>query len=256
LSRKTKKNRNRKRRTRSFSFATSFICLALVLSALVSAAVIFFKIGEIRVEGETRYGSEEIIEASGLRQGDSMFLFNKFASVNRIFAQCPYIETIQMKRTLPDVLSIIVTPCVETAVIYSEGGWYIIDENGKILAKTNAAAATGLPKVVGGVLESPEVGKMAKFFEEESEKALFSVLNTAKNNDILSYIGDIDITKVYDIHFDYMERFTVYVGTADDLERKFKFVDAVIAALGPNDRGAIDVSDGETGYFSQSNVKN
>ncbi|MBQ9925323.1 MAG: hypothetical protein IJO51_04810 [Clostridia bacterium] len=52
-----------------------------------------------------------------------------------------------------------------------------------------------------------------------------------------------------------MERFTVYVGTGDDLERKFKFVDAVIAALGPNDRGSIDVSDGKTGYFSQSNVK-
>ncbi|MBQ2651072.1 MAG: FtsQ-type POTRA domain-containing protein [Clostridia bacterium] len=257
MSRKTKSmaKRNRKRRTRSFSFATSFICLALVLSALVSAAVIFFKIGEVRVVGETPYSDAEIIEASGLQQGDSMFLFNKFASINRIFYQCPYIETIQMKRTLPDVLSIIVTPCTEAAVIYSNGGWYVIDGSGKILAKTTAAKAEALPKVTGGELENPEVGKMAKFFDEESEKALFSVLNTAKNNDILSYIGDIDITKVYDIHFDYMERFTVYVGTGDDLERKFKFVDAVIAALGPNDRGSIDVSDGKTGYFSQSNVK-
>lgn len=247
--------RNRKRRTRSFSFATSFICLALVLTAIVSAAVIFFKIGEVRVVGDTRYEAEEIVEASGLQQGDSMFLFNKFASISRIFASCPYIDEVQMKRTLPDVLSIVVTPCRETAVVYSEGGWYIIDEKGKILEKTNAAAMTGLPKVIGGVLENPEIGRTAKFFEEESQKALFSVLNTAKNNDILNYIGDIDITKVYDIHFDYMDRFTVYVGTADDLERKFKFVDAVIAALGPNDRGSIDVSDGETGYFSQSNVK-
>ncbi|MBQ5760373.1 MAG: hypothetical protein IIV85_01330, partial [Clostridia bacterium] len=111
-------------------------------------------------------------------------------------------------------------------------------------------------KVTGGTLDGPEVGKKLKFFEQESEKALFSVLNTAKNNDILNYIGDINITKVYDIRFDYMERFTVCIGTADDLVRKFKFVDAVIAALGPNDRGTIDVSDGETGYFSQSNVKN
>ena len=248
--------RNRKRRTRSFTLATSFICLALVLTALVSAAVIFFKIGEVRVEGETRYEPSEIVEASGLQQGDSMFLFNKFASISRIFSRCPYIDTIQMKRTLPDVLTIMVTPCRPVAAIYSEGAWYIFDENGKILEKTTTSGAADLPKVSGGTLDGPEVGKKLKFFEQESEKALFSVLNTAKNNDILNYIGDINITKVYDIRFDYMERFTVCIGTADDLVRKFKFVDAVIAALGPNDRGTIDVSDGETGYFSQSNVKN
>jgi hypothetical protein len=40
------------------------------------------------------------------------------------------------------------------------------------------------------------------------------------------------------------------VGTADDLEHKFKFADAVIAQLGENEMGIIDVSDGQTGYFT------
>lgn len=256
MSRKPKgtAKRNRKRRTRSFGFAVSFICLALVLTALVSAGVIFFKVGEVKVVGQTRYEESEIIEASNIRHGDSMFLFNKFAVISRIFSRCPYIDTIQIKRTLPDVLSIIVTPCQPTAVVVSEG-YYIIDENGKILEKVSAYSAGELPRVTGGELVEPEVGKYAKFFDEESEKALFSVLNTAKNNDILNYVGDIDITKVYDIHFDYMEKFTIRIGTSENIERKFKFIEAVIAALGSNDRGIIDVSDGETGYFSQSNVK-
>lgn len=233
----------------------SFICFALVLAALVSAAVIFFKIGTVEVSGESRYSRQEIIDASGLETGRSMFLFNKFASISRIFAACPYIDTVQMRRTLPDRIEILVTPCRPTAVLLSEDGFYIIDDGGKILEKTDKSGASGLPQVTGGVLVAPEVGKRAEFFEEESAKALFSVLNTAKNNDILNDIDSVDITKVYDIQFEYMGRFTVRIGTADEIERKFKFVAAVIAALGDSERGVIDVSDGQTGYFSQGKVK-
>ena len=106
--------------------------------------------------------------------------------------------------------------------------------------------------VSGGELKNPQVGKTAVFSAEESSKALFSVLNTAKNSGILSDISSIDITKIYDIKFEYLGRFTVELGTADDIERKFKFVSAIIDALGDNERGVIDVSSGETGYFNQA----
>ena len=77
-------------------------------------------------------------------------------------------------------------------------------------------------------------------------------MNTAKNSGILNDISSIDITKIYDIKFEYLGRFTVELGTADDIERKFKFVSAIIDALGDNERGVIDVSSGETGYFNQA----
>ena len=64
--------------------------------------------------------------------------------------------------------------------------------------------------------------------------------------------ADMEITKIYDIKFEYLGRFTVELGTADDIERKFKFVSAIIDALGDNEMGVIDVSSGETGYFNQA----
>lgn len=250
-----KAKRNRRRRRRSFNLVVSFVCFALVLAALVSAAVIFFKIGSIEVVGQTKYSSEDIISASKLKVGQSMFLFNKFASISNIFSACPYIDEIQMKRTLPDVIQIIVTPCVPVAIIDSEGQYYIIDIKGKILENSATLPALECPTVEGAVLNSPEVGKYAVFSEQETSKALFSVLNTAKNSDILIDISSIDITRVYDIKYEYLERFTVEIGTTDDLERKLKFVDAVIAALGANEKGVIDVTDGETGYFNQTKDK-
>lgn len=247
-----KNRRGRRRRRRSFRPVVSFICFVMILAALVSAAVIFFKIGSVEVVGETRYSDEDIIEASGVQLGQSMFLFNKFAAISSIFSACPYIDEIQMKRTLPDLIQIYVTPCTPVVCMYSQDAWYILDIKGKILEKIGSDQLGELPVVTGGQLETPEVGKYAVFFEEESSKALFSVLNTAKNSDILEDIGDIDITKVYDVKFEYLGRFTVEIGSFDDIERKFKFMNAVVASLGENETGVIDVSDGQTGYFTQS----
>ena len=246
-----KSKRSRRGRRRSFRGLVSFICFVMILAAIVSAAVIFFKIGSVEVIGDTKYTDQQIISASGITTGQSMFLFNKFASISSIFAECPYIDEIQMRRSLPDVIQIIVTPCTPTAVIESTDGSYIIDMKGKILEKTGISEASGLPVVRGGQFDTPEIGKYVVFSEEESSKALFSVLNTAKNSDILENISDIDITKVYDIKFKYLGRFIVEIGSVDDIERKFKFADAVVGSLGDNDMGIIDVSSGQTGYFTQ-----
>jgi len=222
----------------------------MILFALASAAVIFFKIGSIEVVGETVYTDQQIIEASNIKLGQSMFLFNKFASISSIFSSCPYIDEIQMRRSLPDKIQIIVTPCQPVVAVQSGGRLYAMDIKGKILEEMAIGSQTDIPIVTGAELTEPEVGKYAVFSEEEKSKALFSALNTAKNNDILSNIGGIDITKIYDVKFKYLGRFRVEIGSVDDIEHKFKFMQAVIDSLGENEMGVIDVSDGQTGYFT------
>lgn len=248
--RRAGKYRSRRRGRRGFGLFVSFICIVMIFAATASAAVIFFKIGEIKVTGETVYTKEEIIEASNIHVGQSMFLFNKFASISNIFAVCPYIDEIQMRRSLPDTIEIIVTPCVPAVAVHSSGAYYLMDVKGKILQKIGNLKDEKIPVVTGGQLSDPEVGKYAEFLDEESAKALFSVLNTAKNNDILDNIGDIDITRVYEISFKYQNRFLVKVGGPDDMEHKFRFLQAVIDSLGENEMGIIDISDGKTGYFT------
>ncbi len=222
----------------------------MIVAALASAAVIFLKIGEIRVSGDSRYTDEEIIEASGLHPGQSMYLFNKFASISSIFRECPFIDTVRMKRTLPDIVEIIVTPCRSIVAVKAEDAYYVLDEKGKILERADDVSGTDLHVVRCSGLETPEVGKAAVFFDEETPKALFSLLNTAKNSDILKNIGEIDVMKAYDVKYHYLGRFIVEIGTTEDLEHKFRFADAVVQQLGENEMGVIDVSDGQTGYFT------
>ena len=52
----------------------------------------------------------------------------------------------------------------------------------------------------------------------------------------------IDFTSRFDIAVDYDGRFTVYFGSADDLDIKVRFLVAILNRLGSNEKGTIDLS--------------
>ena len=250
-----KRNNKRRRRRRGSGVFVTLLCTVLILAAVMTAMTIFFKIRDITVTGESRYSAETIAAASGIETGRNMFLMNKFAAISRIFAQCPYLDEIVIRRRLPDEVEIIVTECVPAAAIQSGASYYIIDADGKLLEQTDASGAAGLCIVSGCELDGPELGKMAVFTEAEKEKPLKTILNTAQNNDILNEIKAIDLEKVFEISLEYGGRFTVQLGTVEDLEKKVRFLGVCIADLAPEDRGIIDVSDPQVARFRPYTTK-
>ena len=74
-----RKNRNRQRRRRRGRFGVLYklLCFLLIFSALVAGCVVFFRVDQVTVTGSDRYTAQEIIAASGVEQGDNLFLINK-----------------------------------------------------------------------------------------------------------------------------------------------------------------------------------
>ena len=113
--RKKTKRRRRRRRRGGTPAALILLCLVVAAAAILTATTVFFKVRDIRLSGSTRYSLAEITEASGLKTGDNLILFDKFSAIDRIFAACPYLDTVQMRRRLPDTIEITVTDCVPRA---------------------------------------------------------------------------------------------------------------------------------------------
>ena len=75
-------------------------------------------------------------------------------------------------------------------------------------------------------------------------------LNTFLENDILKEIGTVCLEELYDISFTYTERFTVKIGTTDDLARKLRYMQTLInEKISSTATGTIDVSDVRTARF-------
>ena len=96
--------RAKKRKKRGVLFAP--LAFLLVIAALVLALSVFFRVAKVEVEGNERYTDEEIVDASGIEQGDNLFFINRFAAMSRINAKLPYVESAVINLEMPNRLKI------------------------------------------------------------------------------------------------------------------------------------------------------
>ena len=110
-------NRKRKRGRRRFSLLFKLLCAAALVAAATLGATVFFQVETIAVAGNSRYSSQEVIDASGVQVGDNLFQMNKNQISQRILQQLPYIGAVSPQRSLPSTLTIQVTEIAAAARI-------------------------------------------------------------------------------------------------------------------------------------------
>lgn len=245
------KRRRRRKRDRwlGFSILLRLMGFCVICCAVFFAMTVFFKIQKITVTGDNPYTDEEIIAASGIKLGENTFFVNKFSAIAKIYDAYPYIDTTVMRRHLPSELEIAVTRCVGIAQIEYGGSRYIIDINGKILGKKEDGDAKRYVTVLGVEPQTMEIGKYIDFLQKENEKNLINILLMAQKYGIIKQIENVNMEKLYNLTFDYTDRFTVVLGSAEKTEEKIKLLLAVESELAAAERGTIDISDTENIRF-------
>ncbi len=232
--------RTRKKRNALFA-PLSFL---IICAALVFGLSVFFRVSTIEVEGNSLYTSEEIIEASGIEQGDNLFFINRFTAISRIFSKLPYVEKAVINRTLPNKLVIVVSESKAIACVAAEDGTWAIDRGCKLLSKVSGDELRGLIRIEGLTPIAPEAGQVVAPGEAESPKvnylsAILTQIDTLGLRDNITYV---DISGISNPYFDYLGRFTVKLGSFENVEYKFQCLLSAVDALSDGDRGTLDLS--------------
>lgn len=252
MAKKSKKSRKSRkhRRKRGTSVLMLLLCILIAAAAVITAMTIFFKIGQIRLTGETRYTQQQVAQASGLEIEGNLILFDKNTVLRRIREACPYLDEVQVRRRLPDTVEILVTECTPVAAVKDAGGYWLMDREGKLLEKTSDLTGLRVPKITGLTLSEPKAGAFAEISEEDAKKPMILLLNHAEDDGILQDIGEIDFSQQYDIRLTYLSRFTVRLGSTEELEKKLRFLHVIVEEkLGANAQGEIDLSDPQKARF-------
>ena len=142
-----RKHQRKTRRVR-FTWLYGVISALLILAAVVGGCIVFFRVDTINVQGNSRYTQEEIVAASGIEQGDNMFLINKFQVIDQMISQLTYLDDVTIRRGLPSTLNVTVTECTVA---------------GAVRRPTDAAlrAHPGLPVLCSGGVASNSVLRAA-----------------------------------------------------------------------------------------------
>lgn len=239
----------RARRRNGFSGPLLFV---VVIVAMIFVMSVFFRVEDIRVEGNTHYTDEEIIRAMDIEQGDNLFFFDRFAAIGRAFSKLPYIEHVSVERTLPN--RVLITVEESTALAYLELGdeQWTLDHTCKVLGKAAEGETASLIPVVGMKPGTLLIGEQMHTEDENTEPVeyLAEILYQIQERGIASQVTRVDMNNPKSPEFSYGAKYTVVLGSHENVEYKFGMFMTVLDMLKEGDVGIIDVSSGRSARFS------
>ena len=175
----------------------------------------FMAIEKIIVEGDSRYSEEEIIKASGLYVGQSLFGVNKVQAHDKLKKALPYLETVEIGNKGILTLHIKVTDATVLAAVEVSDGWMIISDNNRALEHiTEGEPPEGILRLTGTGAKTVKVGKTVL---DERSLNICQMLVAAEKQYGLDGMTSIDVTEKTKIYLMLNDRLKVLLGNESNI---------------------------------------
>ena len=229
--------------------------VAIVLAFSIGLSI-FFRVGEITVTGCNKYTAWTVAEASGIEIGDSLLFFGEATVSSRIMDALPYVKSVRFGIKLPGSVNIIIEEAPVAYALQAEnGGWWMITADGKVAEQTDAQSAQKTTTITGVVLRDPEVGEMARAYEQPEQTAVtgadrleaaLRLVQLLEANEILGQMSNVDVSNLQQLQLWYKNQFQIRLGDLKELDTKIATVKAAVPQIGAYQTGVMDlVKDGE-----------
>lgn len=218
--------KKKKRIKRMLKFtALLIIIIAGIIFALVSP---IFNIKEIDVSNNEQIKTETIVSLSQLNLGQNIFKFNK-NKVNKNIKTNAYIESVEIKRKLPNKVQIQIEERKQEYNVEFLNGYAYINNQGYILQISEEKQA--LPTIQGISTPDEQIVEGNRLNSEDLEKLeiIIQIMNICKNYELDSKITNIDISTKdeYTLYLE-EEKKTIYLGDKSKLSDKMLLVQVII----------------------------
>lgn len=247
-----RRHRSRRRRRGRFSGLYRFFAVLAAAAAVIAACVVFFRVQSVTVEGNSRYTAEEIVAASGIVSGDNLIALSKSKIASAIRLKLPYVESVSIRRRLPDSVELTVRERVAVASVGSASGRWLISSQGKLLEE---AGSQSVVTVTGLMAVAPYAGGNLEVAEENADtlEYVLNLLEALEERDMLADSRELDcsptsyLTLTWDIY-------TIKLPRDGDYSYLLRFVQSALNSeeMPKNEPGTIDltVKEGEL-YFKR-----
>jgi len=251
-----RRHRSRPRRRRGrFSGLYKLLSVLLVVAAVIGACMVFFRVNEVTVTGNSRYTADEVIAAAGIEVGDNLAALPRSRIAARIRVGLPYISSVSINPVLPDKVVLKVTEHVPAAIVAGEGSsWWLISDSGKLLEETTEME--GIMVLTGLTTQSPVLGDLLTVPEEQENRRQYALalLGMLKERDMLGDCTELDCSEPGKLILSYLN-FQVKMPTTIDFAYVFNMLEGAFETgrVSREESGCFDftVADGKA-YYSRS----
>ena len=245
-------------------FLLRLLTVVAVVVALLLGISVFFKVDtdKVQVSGVDKYTAWDILQASGLQDGDNLLTFSRASASGKIIGALPYVEQVRFGIKLPDTVMIEV---VEIQVAYAaqaeDQSWWLISSGGKVVEKLPSGAQMMHTQLLGITLASPVSGQKAQALEKgpagtdadgnpipvtvtEAQRLSIGLdmLQYLELNGIIGTAASVNVADLGNLEIWYGTQYQVKLGDTAQLAYKISCMKSTIDALDSYQSGILDVS--------------
>lgn len=228
-------------------FFLAVAILAVLIGFIAGLYKLVFVVRSVSVEGDSRYSAEEIIAASGIRQGVNLYSFRASTADASVTLGCPYIEKAEVKRTVPSTVVLSVTEDVPLYYTDIFGKTKILSDGLRVLEtlEDGENPPDGLIKLkLPGIIYSVE-GRLLRFAGEKDERGIRATLTAASESALAGRITVIDLRNPFDIKAQCDGKYLLLFGGSSEIGKKFKAAAKVLEdpMFASGNRARLELSD-------------
>lgn len=243
-----RRKERRARLAKIIAVLLSLVCGVLALTA-------FFRVEQLEIVGLTRYDTQDVLNTFGIKQGDNLFFCDSLRGQKRLLAQYPYFESVSVERDLPSRMVVTVKEAQPIAAVNStQGGWFVLDKDCRVLERTDQEGAKDAAEVLGLRTPGAEPGQTLPAEDPDVLEALKTLANGLDKVGLGGKATLYNLQDLDSIWFLYEERFAVCVGNTKNLDHKLAILQALVTGdqFSPSDKGSINLALGDRAITNTS----
>jgi len=193
-----KERRRNIKKTGSQKLILGLLVVFIVLSALyIFSRSDYFTIDEVHIEGNIKLTQADIINTSGIRQGDNIFSYNTSAAEEAL-SKLSFVQSVSIVRDYPSEVYIYIKERSSEIAFLNGGIYYYLDSDGIILKSEDTL--TDLNVILVSFASDAELGEVniGTSFDFSADARLGvvkSIYDFARKNDIVDYISEIYVSE-------------------------------------------------------------
>lgn len=240
--------RKRKKRRKKHYFLRFIICVALIFGSIKFLGSDYFRLTQIKVEGNHYYTKAQIVEMSGIKTGYNLFFETKTSPARATLLDDPYIKLVSIRKEPRDTVRIIVDEREEYAAIPYGENYILIDNEGMVLRISEKEPV--LPLLEGMNLVEMRPGSALAVEQSYLLTDTLALIEEMDENDI--YFKKINFSSVVVRAYIYDELYCE--GTPENIKNSMSEIYQLLTSLYQDNitHGAIKV--GTDGYIAYSPV--
>ncbi|MBQ8235525.1 MAG: FtsQ-type POTRA domain-containing protein [Clostridia bacterium] len=256
-----KRRLHRRLRRRSILIAVTGILVGGIILAVLGffAVKVLFTVESLQCESTEFYDSGEILEVSGIKEGDSMFLIREEQVKKALLKKFPMLCDVTIRKEYPNTL--IILPEEEKPLFFfiadiPENEYVVVSESLKVLEMFPDEESMNELFPTLYYLEMPELsyavsGKKLVFSSAGDADYLPGFINLLDASDLSGEIVKIDVSSRFNIRV-YCQReqesYIILFGNKKELSEKLAFAKGIKEKLPADFVGVISVEDPRKGY--------